>query len=132
MSRNPAKPDIDVIINLLAVTASDRAEILRETWHYPQKHAQPSRMEWSRIIMDLVCAQKSRINGRMYRTLTSDVMKMKYPDINKIERMEVSEIKKITMILLLIGLPIEMISDLTILSRGYVNTILEEYPKFFK
>lgn len=132
MSRNPAKPDIDVIINLLAITASDRAEILRETWYYPQKHAQPSGIQWTRVIMDLVSAQKSRINDRMYMTLTSDIMKMKYPVITRIERMGVSQIKKITMILLSVGLSAEIIADLTILSRGYVYSILNEYPEIFK
>lgn len=64
--------------------------------------------------------------------LTSDVMKMKYPDIVEIEQMDVSEIKKITIILIIIGLPAETIADLIILNTGYVYAVLMENAKIFK
>lgn len=132
MNRSILKPDIDVLITLLAETAAIRAEIIKETWHYPQKHRLSSTAAWQRTIQDLVTSQRNRLYSSLFNMLTSDVMKMKYPDIVQIEQLDISEIKKITIILIIIGLPAEIIADMTILSSGYVYTILKEYPDIFK
>jgi hypothetical protein len=68
----------------------------------------------------------------MYKVLTSEVMKMKYPRITDIEKMDVSSVKKSTMILILIGLPADVIAEMILLSPGYVYTILKEYPAILK
>jgi hypothetical protein len=46
--------------------------------------------------------------------------------------MDVSSVKKSTMILILIGLPADVIAEMILLSPGYVYTILKEYPAILK
>lgn len=132
MKRNIAHPDIHVIISLLAETAASRAEIIKETWNYPQKHLPAGSSAWQQSIRNLVTTQRSRLYERMYNTLTSEVMKMKYPKIAEIEQMNVSTIKKSTMILILTGLPADVIAEMIVLSPSYVYTILREYPDILK
>lgn len=132
MNRSILKPDIDVLFCLLAETAAIRAEIIKETWNYPQKHRLSCTEAWQRTIQDLVTSQRNRLYASLFSMLTSDVMKMKYPDIVEIEQMDVSEIKKITIILIIIGLPAETIADLIILNTGYVYAVLMENAKIFK
>lgn len=132
MKRNIVNPDIHVLISLLAETASSRAEIIKETWNYPQKYHPCTPPAWRQTIHDLVASQRSHIYERMYKVLTSEVMKMKYPRIADIEKMDVSSVKKSTMILILIGLPADVIAEMILLSPGYVYTILREYPAILK
>ena len=132
MKRNTFYPDIHVLISLLAETASSRAEIIKETWNYPQKYHPCAPPAWRHAIHDLVASQRSRMYERMYKVLTSEVMKMKYPRIADIEKMDVSSVKKSTMILILIGLPADVIAEMILLSPGYVYTILKEYPAILK
>lgn len=132
MKRNTFYPDIHVLISLLAETASSRAEIIKETWNYPQKYHPCAPPAWRQAIHDLVASQRSRMYDRMYKVLTSEVMKMKYPRITDIEKMDVSSVKKSTMILILIGLPADIIAEMILLSPGYVYTILKEYPAILK
>lgn len=132
MKRNTFYPDIHVVISLLAETASSRAEIIKETWNYPQKYHPCAPPAWRQAIHDLVASQRCRMYERMYKVLTSEVMKMKYPRIADIEKMDVSSVKKSTMILILIGLPADVIAEMILLSPGYVYTILKEYPAILK
>ncbi len=132
MKRNILNPDIHVIISLLADTAASRAEIIKETWNYPQKYHPCAPPAWQQTVHDLVASQRSRMYERMYKALTSEVMKMKYPRIADIEKMDVSSVKKSTMILILIGLPADVIAEMILLSPGYVYTILKEYPAILK
>lgn len=132
MKRNTFYPDIHVLFSLLAETASSRAEIIKETWNYPQKYHPCAPPAWQQTIHDLVASQRSLMYERMYKVLTSEVMKMKYPRIADIEKMDVSSVKKSTMILILIGLPADVIAELILLSPGYVYTILREYPAILK
>lgn len=132
MKRNTFNPDIHVLISLLAETAASRAEIIKETWNYPQKYHPCAPSAWQQTIHDLVATQRSHIYERMYKVLTSEVMKMKYPRIAEIAKMDLSYIKKSTMILILIGLPADVIAEMILLSPGYVYTILKEYPAILK
>ena len=132
MKRNTFYQDIHILISLLAETASSRAEIIKETWNYPQKYHPCAPSAWQQTLHDLVASQRSHIYERMYKVLTSEVMKMKYPRIEDIEKMDVSCVKKSTMILILIGLPADVIAEMILLSPGYVYTILREYPAILK
>lgn len=132
MKRNSFYPDIHILISLLAETASSRAEIIKETWNYPQKYHPCAPSAWQQTIHDLIASQRSHIYERMYKVLTSEVMKMKYPRIADIEKMDVSSVKKSTMILIHIGLPADVIAEMILLSPGYVYTILREYPAILK
>lgn len=128
MERQIEKEDINVMLALLAYAAKSRKEIMSELWFHPSmNHGQLVKHQ-----KDVISGQRSRIFEEQYKLLTSEAMKHRYPLISKIEKQEASMHQKSIMILILMGMPVKVISDLAMVAAGRVCSIISDYPEIFK
>lgn len=131
MERHIKKEDIYVVLALLAHVAESRERNMKEIWNLPNRKLTPPDV-WTDSSHDLIVSQRTRMNDEIYAILTSEVMKMKYPAIKKIENKDITIINKIGLILLLMGMPVNIISSILIVSTANIRSLIEQYPEIFR
>lgn len=128
MERHIDKEDIHAIMAILSHIAGSRKEIVLETWNFPDRRKNISRND----LHDMITAQRTRMNDCMYSILASETMKIKYPDIKDIEKLDVSVMKRNALILLMIGMPVQIIADILFISTGGILALQQDNPEIFR
>lgn len=128
MERHIDKEDIHAIMAILAHIAGSRKDIVLETWNFPDRRKNISRND----LHDMITAQRTRMNDCLYNILASETMKIKYPDIKDIEKLDVSVMKRNALILLMIGMPVKIIADILFISTGGILALQQDNPEIFR
>lgn len=128
MERHIDKEDIHAIMAILAHIAGCRKDIVLETWNFPDRRKNISRND----LHDMITAQRTRMNECLYSILASETMKIKYPDIKDIEKLDVSVMKRNALILLMIGMPVQIIADILFISTGGILALQQDNPEIFR
>lgn len=128
MERHIDKEDIHAIMAILTHIAGSRKDIVLETWNFPDRRKNISRND----LHDMITAQRTRMNDCLYGILASETMKIKYPDIKDIEKLDVSVMKRNALILLMIGMPVQIIADILFISTGGILALQQDNPEIFR
>lgn len=128
MERHIDKEDIHAIMAILAHIAGSRKDIVLEIWNFPDRRKNISRND----LHDMITAQRTRMNDCLYGILASETMKIKYPDIKDIEKLDVSVMKRNALILLMIGMPVQIIADILFISTGGILALQQDNPEIFR